>query len=456
MNVILTHPYGRAGSLFVHSLFDSHPSILTLPRCGVLHSLLPAVVPAANLASQIDAIIAKCGGIFDSTKDYFGNMSGITVGRFGFDGEENIIVSIDEFRKRFLDMAMAELEEHKQLSRRTFFVLFHISYAQCIRDVNLTHCKYIFYHPHSNDEWNALLEDFPALHFIAMTRDPRQDWVSWKKIHALRMGRDTSRIPPICMFLSAKYYADSSHSLRDIIGKLQSDHIRIVDLEVFHVMNRNAMIHLANWLNIEFTEVLLDSTFNGHKWFGNAADLKKSSTFNPTMKRDAWKTELTNAEIEAINLILPGTISYLHYDIDLPKYENQSFDVLHSGVRYNSALQLIAHCFLNLAGNPLVAFPGIDLQYTRVKRVIRRIRNILKMSRTVRYSIHLSRQLKGPRLEKMLADLVSNEHKLLAEKLPDQYFLSYYAHQGSSPAASVPGSMTAHAVPQLNMPIKFA
>ena len=446
INVIVTHPYGRAGSLFVHSLFDSHPNIVTLPRCGELHSLLPARIAEADLGNQIDAFIARCPGIFDSSKEYFGNMSGIMTGRFGFDGEENIVVCPVSFRKRFLDLAIAELDQSKQLSRRSFFVLIHIAYAQCIRDLDTAQCKYIFYHPHSNDEWDALAEDFPALYFIAMTRDPRQDWQSWKKIHALRMRRNTSHIPPICLFLGAKYYADSCHSLHSIIGKLQPDHIRIVDLEVFHLMNRDAMTHFCQWLGLEFDEILMDSTFNGHKWYGNAADLRKTSTFNPAMKRNSWRADLTHAEIDAINKILPGTISYLHYDIDMQKYEDQPFEVLRNGVQYASALQLIAHCFLHLAGNPLVAFPGLDQEYTLADRVERRLRNIAKMNRTVRYAINLAGQLKGENLRKLLSDLAANEHKLIKEKLPAQLFLEYYANKNAA----------ANAGAQMTMPVKIA
>lgn len=448
INLVLTHPYGRAGSLFIHSLFDSHPNIITLPRCGVLHSLLPKSVPEVELDSRIDAIIAKCPGIFDSSKDYFGNMSGIVTGRFGFDGEENIVISPAEFKKKFLQMAVAELDANKQISRRSFFVLIHIAYGQCVRALDISQCKFIFYHPHSNDEWNALIEDFPGLYFIAMTRDPRQDWVSWKKIHSLRMGRDTSNIPNISRFLSAKYYADSCHSLYQFIGKLKQNHVRFVDLEAFHVLNRIAMSHFCDWLGIEFDDILMNSTFNGHKWYGNAADLKKASTFNPSIKRGAWRDELTEEEVEAINKILPGTISYLRYEIDTDKYKNQPFETLHDSVKYDNSLLLIVHCFLQLAGNPLVVFPGIETQYPMSQRVERRVRNILKMSRTVPYSINLSGQLKGERLNNMLSTLAANESRLLQDRLPGDLFIDHYVSDDTKKAE--------HASPESSKPMQFA
>jgi len=259
-----------------------------------------------------------------------------------------------------------------------------------------------------------------------MTRDARQDWASWKKIHSARMGRDASKIPPISLFLGAKYYADSCHSLSDFIGKLKAEHTRIIDLESFHVMNKAAMLHLCSWLEIDFDDVLMISTFNGQRWYGNAANLQKASSFNPTIKRDAWREELSDLEIDAINRLLPGTISYLHYEIDRRKYDKGAFDELPTEVKYDSALLLIIHCFLHLAGNPLVVFPGLDSNYSIRKRVVRRIRNIMKMGKTVPYSVNLSGQLKGDKLSSLLNRLALNEERLLHSRLPPELFIDYY------------------------------
>jgi hypothetical protein len=423
----LTNPYGRAGSLFIHSLFDSHPNILTLPRCGMLYSFLPEITISSDLERQIDLFIKKCPGIFDTSKEYFGNFSGLVTGKFGINGDEELFLDSVEFKEKFLSMAKEELSENEHISRKDFFTLIHIAYGLCIRSFDLSQSKYIFYHPHSDDEWNLLIADFPDLYFIAMTRDPRQEWTSWKKIHALRMGRDTSSIPPISLFLTEYYYSNSCYILINLVEKLKTDHIRVIDLESFHVMNKVAISHLCNWLGIEFNEILLNSTFNGRRWYGNATNLAKTSSFNPQIKRAAWLDELSELEIDIINRLVPGSIRYLNYEVNIDEYFNGSFEMVHNDVKYDSKLLLAIHCFLNVSGNPLLVFPGIESNYPMAKRVGRGIRNILKMGRTVPVSIKLYRKLKGESLNSLLNTMASNERHLLNRKIPPQLFIEYYA-----------------------------
>jgi len=428
INLLVTHPYGRGGSLFVHSLFDSHPAILTLPRCGVLYSWLPEVVGAAELERRIDAVIAHCPGIFDSSKEYFGNMSGIVTGRFGTHGEQNLIVDPREFKRRLLALSTQQLRDSGQMTRKMFFILLHVAYGECTGQQQPSQIQYIFYHPHARQEIDVLAPDFPDLRLIAMTRDPRQNWISWKKIHGLRMGRNDSGIPPICLFLEAKIYADSCHHLHRLFDKLRPDHIRIVDLESFHIMNRRAMEHLCAWLALEFDEILMQSTFNGLCWYGNATNMQKTSTFNACIKRGAWRDELPVDEIDAVNKILPGTINYLRYDIE-PGRRHDLFDVLHECVKYDSAPLLALHCILHVSGNPLVVFPGLEYDYSLLKRTRGWVRKWLNVTKAMPYSLNLARQLNGGQLRTLLGELSANEEVLLGGPPPAQAFIDYYDTQ---------------------------
>jgi hypothetical protein len=388
-----------------------------------MHSLFPKSVTTSSLNADIDAFIADYPGIFDSSKDYFGNISGIVTGRFGYNGEENIEVDVTAFKEKLLAMASCEFDANGWMSRRTFFILIHLAYGQCVRPMALSQCKYIFYHPHTNKEWDELFVDFPDLYFIAMTRDPRQDWVSWKKIHGLRLGRDGSQTPPISLLIRANDFSEDCQYLHAMRPKFHEDHLRVISLESFHAMNREAMLRFCQWLEIEFDEVLMSSTFNGLTWYGNSIDLKKISTFNPNMKSDSWKQELSVSEIDLINRLIPGTIRYLHYEIDQDKYGIPAPDTEPPGVRYDSSLRLLGHVFLHLGGNPLVIFPGKESEYPILERIERRLRNVLRMGRIARYSLHLSKQLKGKRLNNLLNALAKHEKRFLDEPLPPQLFI---------------------------------
>ncbi len=428
INLLVTHPYGRAGSLFIHSLFDSHPNILTLPRCGILYSLLPETITEFNLENQITIFIDRYPGIFDSSKDYFADVSGIATGKFGINGDEELYVDIFTFKEALGDMASKELVVNKKISRKDFFVLIHIAYGLSIRSFDPSQIKYIFYHPHSETEWELLSRDFPDFYFIAMTRDPRQDWASCKKIFALRMGRNASAIPPLNLVFRARFFSEKCMSLVKLIEKLKADHVRIVDLEQFHALNKSAINHLCDWLGIDFDESLMQSTFNGQRWYGNAANLLKSSTFNPTMSRDAWRAELSALEIDVLNILLPGSISYLHYDTDFREHSNSSIEMARNYLKYDSNFFLLIHCFLYVVDNPLVAFPGIEKKYSISRKAARRIHNLLEMARSAPRSIRLFRSLRGKGSTLLVDSVVENDKRLLICKLPPQLFIDYHVN----------------------------
>jgi hypothetical protein len=348
---------------------------------------------------------------------------GVSVsGKFGTNGDEDLFINSCEFKEKFVSMASEVLGAKKHVSRKDFFVLIHLAYGLCIRSFDISEIKYIFYHPHSNDEWELLISDFPSLYFIAMTRDPRQDWVSWKKLHALRIKRDTSRTPPIFLFMSEYKYSQNSHILNDLIERLETDHVRIIDLEKFHVMNRSAMSHLCSWLGLNFDETLMQSTFNGHQWYGNSATLRKASSFNPTIKLATWRDELSTSEINLINRLLVGSINYLHYDIDVSKY-NEPFEMILDCVKYKNELLLFIHCFLYFADNPLLIFSGFKRGYSIGKLVRRLIGNILLIVLAVPSSITLFRQLRGNGLSYKLLEMATNQRRLLRSQLPPQLFI---------------------------------
>ncbi|MBI3772180.1 MAG: hypothetical protein HY272_05735 [Gammaproteobacteria bacterium] len=423
INLLVTHAYGRAGSLFLQSLFDSHPNVLTLPHFGVLYSSLPELI--TDIQRQSDIFVSRHQAIFDTSKGYFGDVGVSVSGKFGVNGDEDLVVNPSLFKEKIASIASAVAGAQGHVSRREFFILVHVAYGLCLRDLDISDIKYIFYHPHSNEEWEILLSDFPGLYFIAMTRDPRQDWVSWKKIHALRMRRDPSRIPPICLFLSEYKYSKNCYYLSGLIERLETDHVRIIDLEKFHVMNRSAMLHLCSWLGLEFDETLMHSTFNGREWFGNSAALRKASSFNPEIKLASWRNELEPDEIDLINSLLVGSLGYLHYGVDIDN-SNVPFETLLCRVKYASGSLLVMHCFLYIAGDPLLIFSRFERGYP-VRKIVRGvIGKILLLVRSVPATIVLFRQLRGNGMNCRLREMTAQQKQLLSRQVPPQLFIDYY------------------------------
>jgi hypothetical protein len=415
INLIVTMAYGRAGSILIQSLFDSHPKVLTLPHLGAMYSLIPASIH--DLDRQLDWFINKFPTIFDTSRGgYFHDSNEFVAAKFGPDGDEDLRVSSTEFKKQLLDIVneYSSIGSNGRLSRKEFFVLVHLAYGLCVRSFDVTEIRYIFYHTHTyvHNEWQNMLEDFPELYFIGMTRDPRQDWTSWKKIHALRMQRDISDVPPICLFLSEYYYSKSSYELSNLTERLQPDHIRIIDLETLHILNKRAMTLLCSWLNLGFNESLLQSTFNGRLWHGNAASGKRASSLNPNMTRDAWRNELPEHERQIICSSVPGSIKYLGYVDDIPA-TGAGTENLINDLKYGNDLLLFIHCTLYLSGNPVRRFRK-SWQNNKVNK----IRAILSFGAAFYRGARLFFELRGNGLDRKIAEIMVQQKQLLQKNPP--------------------------------------
>jgi hypothetical protein len=425
MNLIVTVPYGRAGSLLLQSLFDGHSNVVTLPYFGPMYGLIPASI--ADLDRQIDWFVATFPAVFDTSKGYFGAVGDTVSGKFGPNGDEDLIVAPAEFKTTFLAIAKdyAIGADAKSLSRREFFICAHLAYGRCARRLDVAEIEYIFYDPHTADEWKPLLDDFPGLYFIAMTRDPRQDWTSWRKLHSLAMRRDISRIPPICLFLSEYKYSKFSHALIGLIERLPVDHVRVIDLEMLHVMNRTAIVHLCGWLGIAFDECLMQSTFNGRLWSGNATNLNKASSFNPKMTRDAWRKDLPETDRHLIEMLVPGSIKFLGYD-ERNEIKDADPGELREKFRYASLFLLIKDCFLYNVGSPLVAFSKVKRTRSIATNAKRKIRKALAIFRDFLLSVGLAFELKGRNMDEKLREISDQQQHLLRQKLPPQLKINHY------------------------------
>jgi hypothetical protein len=415
INLIALMAYGRAGSLLIQSLFDSHPNVLTLPYAGAMFSLIPASINDLN--RQIDWFIKRFPIIFDTSGGgYFGDVKDLGAGNFGPDGDEDLRVCSTDFKKKLLGIVneYCTIDSNRRLSRKEFFILVHIAYGLCLRSFNVTEIRYICYHTHTHvhDEWQTMLEDFPELYFIGMTRDPRQDWLSWKKIYGWRVQRD---VPPIFLVLHEyNNYSKGCYELSKLVERLKDDHIRIIDLEKLHISNIKAMTHLCSWLNIEFNECLLQSTFNGRQWHGNATNGKRTSSLNPNMTRDTWRKELPDHDRKIICSLVPGSIKYFGYDKEEP-----ATSLVIDDFKYSSDLLLFIHCILFrscLWGNPGRKFWQSD-------KLIKKIGIIRRLGTIVFEGARLFFELRGDGLDRQIAEIVAQQKELLRKKLPPMSIL---------------------------------
>ena len=424
INLVVAMAYGRAGSILIQSLFDSHPNVLTLPHLGAMYSLIPSSID--DLDRQIEWFIDRFPTIFDTSRGgYFSDSNEFVAAKFGADGNEDLHVSLPNFKRRMLDLVKEYRSsvDNRRLTRKQFFILIHLAYGLCVRPFDVGEIKYIFYHTHVHvdDEWQNMLEDFPHLYFIGMTRDPRQDWASWKKIHASRMQRDIRNVPPLCLFLSEYYYSKSTYELDSLVERLNPDRIRIIDLEKLHVLNEKAMTHLCGWLDIDFNECLLKSTFNGLQWHGNAASGKRVSALNPNMTQNAWRNELPDRDQQIICSLVPGSIRYFGYDEESSLTGSERYNAV-DALNYTSDLLLFIHCTLYLYGDPIRRF-----RKSWRNAEIGKVRSIRSLGGAFYRGARLFFDLRGNGLNRKLGEIEAQQKELLRKNLPPR-LVSYIPH----------------------------
>ena len=420
INLIVTMAYGRAGSIFIQSLFDGHKSIITLPYFGAMYSSIPPYVD--DLDREIDTFIEKYRAIFDTSRGYFGDVGGFVAGKFGPKGDEDLRVDSGEFKSKFIDLMnkYGVDPENGRFSRKSFFICVHIAYNKCVKDFDTGDVKYIFHNPHKHDELQILLDDFRNLYFVAMTRDPRQDWASWKKIHAVKMGRKVENVPAICLFLSLYKYSKASYGVSNFIDQLDRDHVRFIDLENLHILNKVAILRFCDWLQIEFEECLLSSTFNGQQWFGNAANLKASQSFNKDMVRDAWRRELPRSDRDIIELLLNGSIEYFGYSTE---GEIANSKIVFDRFRYRNWISLFFHCFLYGFGSPRIVLSKQKKVFSNIKEFVWLGRKMMSPIAALLPAFGLFRQLAREELDRRLQEISIEQRHLSSRERPMHLYI---------------------------------
>ena len=158
IKILIIHPLGRAGSLFLQSLLDMHSQILILPDRFKFYTLIPKYID--NLENELDKLILKSNIVlFDIEKGYYGSKRNNIV---GFEKNRNKKIKINKiiFKKKFFELK--KKLNIKKITRQEFFILFHASYRSCYdKNFIFNKIKYILYHPHNDiNEFKELKNGF--------------------------------------------------------------------------------------------------------------------------------------------------------------------------------------------------------------------------------------------------------------------------------------------------------
>ena len=331
INLIVVHPFGRGGTIFFQSLLDDHKNILTLPHIGPIYNTISKRVNLSDptqFENEVELFVSRHPEIFDTSRGYFGSGSLNISGIFGENNDEHIVTNTDLFKKKMLNLKDLYFSDSLELFRKDFFILVHQSFFN-LGPENYKDTKYILYHHHTvdNHEMENLLNDFPNLFFVGMTRNPLSDWNSMKKIWAHRYGMKIESVSKLMSLENAANYVKNTFSFASYEKKIKNK--MMIDLIRFHKLNRKAMFKISEWLGVEFHQNMLKSTFCGKLWAGNAANQVYNNNFNEN-KKDSYEN-LNEDEVNFYKSLVNDCACYLNYNLSCKK-DQLAFDRIDIGI----------------------------------------------------------------------------------------------------------------------------
>lgn len=268
----------KSGTTFLLSLFDSHPSAVSLLETAAYHLPLRSVRDRSGLVAKLDA--------FYSTL-----MSEHTI---------HAAITPDELRRRLASFEAEAPWTH--LSRNVLHLLLSIVLEKVNQEAASRITHFIEKTPRQYDAADEIFYDFPNAKVIHVLRDPRDNYLALKRMmdepgyhgigyHPTNFIRDR-----LLASLEAAYCNIARYEGR----------YRVVFYEDLILGGEPVIREIASWLGLPWHDLLLVPSYDGELWKGNslASDLK--DRLKPFDQRPIgrWKNALSEQEIDLLEWVI--------------------------------------------------------------------------------------------------------------------------------------------------------
>ncbi len=306
--------YGRSGSVFMQSLLDNHPNVFTTPGTHIVDfygfiarlgkkTNREAIVEFSNFFSVLFDARSEC-----PAWEILPVANGIVLGfdHMGPDRDQVLKIDRDLFTRTINDIQDAD----EPVNSKGFLQAVHVAYASALGRVMHEDSRNLIVFPmHVPEKFHAdlIAHDFPDAKFMYMVREPIQAQTSYFA-HFYKGGeasyssaarlwdqafRGTSPLTPTCGF-------------------------KAVRLEDLHKSAEATMRTVAAWLDISWHPNLLDSTFDGLKWW-NLRDAPQISGFSEKIISKKHEEYLTTFDCFRLKVLLAPEFQTWEYQLE-PKF----------------------------------------------------------------------------------------------------------------------------------------
>jgi len=314
----------RPGTDFIHSLFDSHPEILTIDGSLIFSDFFDN---ATSVFGTYNLMFGGYGAVqnkvnkhinlnhffsefawknlhkFDSSYDNLEKMS-----ELGKLKNQNNKVSIDEF----INHAAKICELLGSFSSRNALLSVYGAYA-LTRGDDILRKKVLLHQVHKPEYVAPLSKDFKNIKIIACIRDPR--------VYISKTIDHQRKLP---LSLSKTHIGTVNVFMRLVVNGIEllkhdkNIEIRTNILEKLHKNPRSTMMEAASWINVKFDESMMKSTWSGKDWYGDDLSDEKYSPFDEGRYAEAlirWRKETFFYEKVVVEFMMKREMNHYGYEI---------------------------------------------------------------------------------------------------------------------------------------------
>lgn len=294
---------GRTGSDALQSQIDSHPQIIGLTSQLYFYewwarSTVANYAGETDLGDLVDEFIWT--NIHHMKPRYDGRERKDELGE---EQNQEIPINLAEFRAHIIGLL-----EGREITTRNMMIAIYAAQALALGR-NMDSSKLFFHHIHHIRKLPDFMADFPDCKVVAMTRDPRAAYYSGV-VHWRQTVPSTDN-PSFPLTI-----------LTRIVDEIQpvvplGERLRMMRLEDLGEVE--AMKALCHWLEVEYSESVMESTWAGLRWWGDkmsSAKTDKSMTekeFTRAIRSNKWENKLSRIDKFVLRVLLNPQLRHYGY-----------------------------------------------------------------------------------------------------------------------------------------------
>jgi len=295
---IIGHP--KSGTSLMTALVDSHPQLLVLSEESDFYLNVWPLAETLNLEwrrsreEKVRLLLEHITHV-SHIKNYFrGNVEEDISGNFDYRDFNHV-----KFKQGLND----RLLQFEKFTRKELLMEIMAAYQEAFRDKVKDAPVAPWVEKTAKNTWHipSILEDFPKARFIFMYRDPRDNYVSFKK----KLGPEMDAVK------FAKSWNDSFEQAK----RIHTDRLLVIKYEKLTREPQTHLRNVAQFLEIEYNDILVSPTKMGVAWKGNSMFGSESNSVSEA-NSGRYKAVIAQEDLKILEAFCSEQMKVLGYSLD--------------------------------------------------------------------------------------------------------------------------------------------